>query len=1300
MDATLITNIHEVKANEIKNDYRLNSDNEGNKGSKEVLSSLKKGQLVTGTIVDVDDKVTIAINGRTVTAKKNIFGNVMPGDVKTFEVVKASDRVIELRLYEKNEAGKRSFSASIECYPNWDIVMPQKEQAAKKVIREGEYKELAVKLADIAARLTEQDISILEKEGFPVCELTVSGLYEALNRIKATEGVKEAFDAKKGNEVSANKAATFNKSGIFDKSNRLNNVSRESNKHIADKVNREDILSREKTKAAEGRRTDNKTALTNKTDSDIKESKKNTVYNNEWEILQDKAEIEEKLREMNIPATAENIAKLLKALSLSKAVTALDDKAMKYLIKNDVEPTIENIYKAQYSGSSKSRPLSDMQWEELVKQAAQIIKEAGFMITEENLRTAKWLVDNQLPLTGETFSYRKELEDIKLNLDYEQLISKITDAMRAGIDPDKVRLSSGKDYTPDRLVEDIACIKEEAITQAVKSDEELTISRLVKIQHSLNTNPDRKQIPEQSGREPNPEAMISKAEHNKKSNKAEASKKTEISNKADNKANKVGMAEVNAAEHEYKNITTEIIDENQYKEIKAKRQLEEIRLKMTLDTAAALQKKGIKVETLELTRVVEALRELENSYYVRLFKEIDAPATETDINLLRETTNSVEQLKTVPAYVLGSTLASRFIKTIPQLIEEGIKLTPAFEKAGAAYEALMTVPNREYGDSIQKAFGSISSLLDELGMENTEQNQRAVRILAYNSMEINEDSIRQVKAYDLQVNELIKNLHPAVTVRMIKEGINPLDMPVYRLNKEIDKLKKEQGISDEEKYSSFLHKLEKADGISEAERKAYIGIYRLLYNVAKSDGAAIGSVLKTGREVTLDNLLTAVATSRKGRVDAKVNDEFGILQDIQRNREAISSQLSLFKDDEERQGRQSAEQELSATGQANPSDLHGQVNTVEFQGQVNPADEQTDYYNRIIKQLKDELTPEIIERRLQEARSYIKQGTRQADSLLQNTTFEHADDASDEIWELIKDIPIEKLYERQLNDQPAETVADEAYRETVSQIRLLCKNAEQAIRFIKDYNIPGTPVNLIMAGQLLSNKESPFKRLVKLQQEKKDLKLDKSIKEIKNLSDKIVDKQTMTEAYAELEDSVQQTIEAVCAGEETDSITIDRYISLQQQLSFLTRLASKEFYQIPVMTDRGITNVNLTIIRKAQSFGELAVMTSSDKLGNIKAELALKADKVTGYISCDRQEGLDKLKGYSTELERAAEECSLHMDKLDYVLIKRDAAVFSNRIGANEDQTDKNPDTERILYSLAKSLLRVVSLADSDETMA
>lgn len=96
------------------------------------------------------------------------------------------------------------------------------------------------------------------------------------------------------------------------------------------------------------------------------------------------------------------------------------------------------------------------------------------------------------------------------------------------------------------------------------------------------------------------------------------------------------------------------------------------------------------------------------------------------------------------------------VSTIDGAYEQGMQMKSALEKAGVQYETLMTAPRTDMGDSIQKAFRNVDDILNDLGVEATEENRRAVRILGYNGIEITEDSIIQMKAADEEVQRMFK----------------------------------------------------------------------------------------------------------------------------------------------------------------------------------------------------------------------------------------------------------------------------------------------------------------------------------------------------------------------------------------------------------------------------------------------------------------------------------------------------------------------------------------------------------------
>ena len=199
----------------------------------------------------------------------------------------------------------------------------------------------------------------------------------------------------------------------------------------------------------------------------------------------------------------------------------------------------------------------------------------------------------------------------------------------------------------------------------------------------------------------------------------------------------------------------------------ARRQLEEIRLAMTAEANYRLLKQGISIDTEPLVKLVEQLKDQENEYYRNLLMSEGVDATKEQVELFGEVDKKVTDMRYVPAYVLGMKDAD--VSTINGVHEAGTELKTSFEKASRQYETLMTAPRADLGDSIQKAFRNVDDILNDLGMELTDENRRAVRILT-------------MKAADEEVQRVFKNMTPAVVTQMIKRGINPLEMDFTSLN--------------------------------------------------------------------------------------------------------------------------------------------------------------------------------------------------------------------------------------------------------------------------------------------------------------------------------------------------------------------------------------------------------------------------------------------------------------------------------------------------------------------------------------
>lgn len=557
-------------------------------------------------------------------------------------------------------------------------------------------------------------------------------------------------------------------------------------------------------------------------------------------------QISNALKAADLPANDSNVQEAVEAYDQASSLKGLSDGAVKYMLDNRLEPSISNLYKAEYSGSNNYNDsyMEEIDFSGLQAQIEQTIKAAGLEVNEQTIADSQWMIANHISFTAENLSYLEQLKSLQLPCDTERVISAMTTAVAEGMRPSDGMLVSGYSIEDQakHAVEVIDDASEDDLKYLVDHDMEITTANLEEAKKHRGDQSDS-QASGNAGANENAYAANEDGEYTEK-----------------------GLALLTA-----------------------RRQLEEARLAMTTQANISLLKQGISIETEPLEQLVEQLKEAENSYYAHLLEAAGVEASAENIAVFAETTTKVNEMATVPAYVLG--LQQTDVSTINQVHEAGTVLRDTFEKANESYENLMTAPRADLGDSIQKAFANVDDILKDLGLEPTEANQRAVRILAYNQIEITTDSIAQMKAADEEVQRIFSGLTPKVVTQLIKDGINPLDLDFTELNQKIGSIQEKMDGADEEKFSKYLWKLEQNSQITEEERSSYIGIYRLIAQVEKTDGAAIGALLQKGTDLTMRNLLTEVRTSRHGKVDVKVDNAYGEVQEVKTSGISITEQI-------------------------------------------------------------------------------------------------------------------------------------------------------------------------------------------------------------------------------------------------------------------------------------------------------------------------------------------------------------------------------------------------------------------------
>ena len=915
--------------------------------------------------------------------------------------------------------------------------------------------------------------------------------------------------------------------------------------------------------------------------------------------------IADKLAENDVPVTKENVLQAKDAIDKAEQIVSLTEGATKYLVQNQKEPTINNMYLAQFSSITDgnrqgkgyysdelpgyySKKADDFQWDKITSQMENVIKEAGYEVKDSTMADAKWLVEKGIPLTEKTFSALEQIKSINLPQDMDQIINSVAFSLADG--------KQAKD--------------------ALLSEKESTLSQSIQLKNIVNEISDQ--------------ALAKVVEEGKLLN---------IRNLC------------NAQIGWQKTTSKEVVDSQKgLLLISAKRQLEEVRLQMTVQANAKLLRSGYSIETVELGKLVEDLKEVEQQQKEILFSG-DMNQVEHKELLYRDTLTKVSDIPFMPVAVIGKVLLGNHSFTLNDVHIQGTVLKNTYEFAHQSYESLMTAPRGDLGDSIKKAFRNVDVILEDMNMEVSETNRRAVRILGYNSMYVNMDNMEAVKDADLALSRVMEKMTPATTLKLIREGINPLEFDVKELDEYLTKLHKDS-ITETEKYSKYLYKLEKSGEISKTEKQAYIGIYRLFHQIEKSDGAVIGSLVNQGADLSFKNLLSQVRNHSKKGMDYFIDDEFGLRKEVNGNEMSISQQID--------------------TG---------------FESKTRSNDHNKEkYYSRIISEIYDNLDPEKL--------AHI------------NLT------GSMNAWEIAtalkNEIPDPKLEQDYIKEQFHEIRRVNEIDESVIQALIECDQPItpdnlMAANYLMQYR--GSTFRQLFE-YASKNDKNVNNNDIMSKMESDTSKLEQGMMKLQR---NMTDQESAISAYENLKKISNEILEGATDAN-TSYVDIRSINMFCKQISMANRFAKKENYEVPVQINDEITSINLRIIHNNKEAGKVTATLRTEDWGRISAEFVVTSEGVSGYVACSSKDGVEELKkvekslkeDLSTEIREVKELYFVHSQDLDFHHIRKnmmktnpESNIVTNSESNKESNIETNKEkeiaTERVstidLYEVAKAFI-------------
>lgn len=552
----------------------------------------------------------------------------------------------------------------------------------------------------------------------------------------------------------------------------------------------------------------------------------------------------------------------------------INEQQMIYLLKNELQLTISNLYKSAYatsSGVNRGRPeiLDAKAMERLEPQIDSVIQQSGIEAASraELVSAAHFMIAHDIPLTAaalrnyvairELNTYGIEPGTVAVNMLIQETY---------GGPASEANVYFDQRAAADNLREEVMTISGEAISVAEQQNLAFTIQNLNAVSDGLKAE----------------QGSVMQEE----------------------------TAPIVAME--------EMLAQMSRAEITARRQLEEIRLSMTQSAASRLIMLDVHIDTKELADVVKQLRQIEMALAKESFADYGIKYQKEHGVLYQETMYKIAGIRQMPAAALGIAVQPQPL-TINAIYEQGLKWLTAIENAEGAdiaytdaeqaadaalgnsarakealgsYETMMTAPRADMGDAISKAFERVDSLLAEMQVEINEENRRAVRILGYNQMEITEESLAVIADADAKVQKMLQGMTPRAVLGLIRKGQNPLDMSVDEINMVLEENREDTWVQEDERYSAFLYKLEQKKDITKEERESYIGIFRLLHKIGKQSGKDIGFVVKAGQDLTLKNLLSAHRSGQAKGINFTASDETGALESVITQGALISTQIA------------------------------------------------------------------------------------------------------------------------------------------------------------------------------------------------------------------------------------------------------------------------------------------------------------------------------------------------------------------------------------------------------------------------
>lgn len=173
-------------------------------------------------------------------------------------------------------------------------------------------------------------------------------------------------------------------------------------------------------------------------------------------------------------------------------------------------------------------------------------------------------------------------------------------------------------------------------------------------------------------------------------------------------------------------------------------------------------------------------------------------------------------------------------------------------------------------------------------------------------------------------------------------------------------------------------------------------------------------------------------------------------------------------------------------------------------------------------------------------------------------------------------------------------------------------------------------------------------------------------------------------AYDSFREEIHTMLEEQGVSEENTSLDVKAMSMLHKQITFLSRMAREENYEIPLEINGSLTSVNLKIVHHSNEESKVSIAMDTDSLGKIAAEFRLSQQGLDGFCICSTKEGTNLLNDEKPLLEEKLQKEEIRPGEIYFAAGENlELEEFSLRQSADRQQGQD----AGILYRAARAFI-------------